>query len=63
MNQFDDNFIRRSAGKEGLAVKAGERRRFSSAELFSDSKELLIEHGGDEYRLRITRQNKLILTK
>lgn len=31
--------------------------------LFADRSELLIRHDGHEYRLRITRQNKLILTK
>lgn len=31
--------------------------------LFGASKEILIRHTGEVYRLRITRQNKLILTK
>jgi len=34
-----------------------------SAELFRSSRELLITHGGETYRLRLTSQNKLILTK
>ena len=38
-------------------------RRLTSQDLFEDSGELIIEHAGQEYRLRITRQNKLILTK
>lgn len=28
-----------------------------------NAKEVIIEHAGEEYRLRITRQQKLILTK
>jgi hemin uptake protein HemP len=35
----------------------------SSAALLAGAKELLIRHGGEEYRLRITANNKLILTK
>lgn len=31
--------------------------------LFHRSREVLIEHAGQAYRLRITTQNKLILTK
>ena len=32
-------------------------------ELFSGSREIVIEHEGVRYRLRITRRNKLILQK
>ena len=39
------------------------RKRISSKELFGSLRELVIEHVGDEYRLRITSQGKLILTK
>lgn len=34
-----------------------------SKELFSDSREVIIAHGAENYRLRLTSQNKLILTK
>lgn len=34
-----------------------------SEELFGRSREILIEHGGGYYRLRVTHSNKLILTK
>lgn len=37
--------------------------RMDSKELFADQRELLITHGEDTYRLRLTFQNKLILTK
>jgi hemin uptake protein HemP len=35
----------------------------SSTELFRRTREVLIEHGGAYYRLRLTHSNKLILTK
>ncbi|MBY0332698.1 MAG: hemin uptake protein HemP [Acetobacteraceae bacterium] len=35
----------------------------SSAALLAGGRELVIRHGEDEYRLRITGNNKLILTK
>jgi hemin uptake protein HemP len=47
----------------------GERRDVSSRhsvrsnDLFQGAKELVISHRGEEYRLRITRTGKLILTK
>jgi hemin uptake protein HemP len=34
-----------------------------SADLFIGTRELMIRHGSDIYRLRLTAQNKLILTK
>jgi len=39
------------------------RRRVSSGELFGNQQELVIEHNNEEYRLRITSNGKLILTK
>lgn len=39
------------------------RPRLRSAELFGTGREVVIEHAGQEYRLRLTRQDKLILTK
>jgi hemin uptake protein HemP len=38
-------------------------RSIDSAVLFADGNELIINHNGSAYRLRITRQDKLILTK
>jgi hemin uptake protein HemP len=37
--------------------------RVSAASLFAGARELIIEHGGEEYRLRVTSKGKLILTK
>ncbi|HWP94248.1 MAG TPA: hemin uptake protein HemP [Gammaproteobacteria bacterium] len=38
-------------------------RRIDSVTLFGGNDLVLIRHRGQEYRLRITRQGKLILTK
>jgi hemin uptake protein HemP len=38
-------------------------RRIPSGQLLSGGNELVIEHAGQEYRLRLTRNDKLILTK
>lgn len=37
--------------------------RLCSKDLFASSNEVIIEHAGEQYRLRLTRQGKLILTK
>jgi hemin uptake protein HemP len=39
------------------------RPRLNSRLLFGTQNEIVIEHQGDEYRLRITSNGKLILTK
>lgn len=38
-------------------------KAITSAELFGDLREIVILHAGEEYRLRITSNGKLILTK
>jgi hemin uptake protein HemP len=38
-------------------------RRISSTALFRDDREVVIVHHGQEYRLRITKADKLILNK
>ncbi|WP_413625750.1 hemin uptake protein HemP [Luteibacter sp. Lutesp34] len=38
-------------------------RRVESKNLLDGSRELVIEHQGSEYHLRLTRNDKLILTK
>jgi hemin uptake protein HemP len=37
--------------------------RVDSRELLSTEREIIIAHGDENYRLRLTSQNKLILTK
>lgn len=43
--------------------RPGEVRALDSRHLFHDAREVLIEHNGAVYRLRLTRAGKLILTK
>lgn len=44
----------------GTAMNAS---RWTSAQLLAGKRESVIEHNGVEYRLRLTSQGKLILTK
>lgn len=46
-----------------LSASKAPQARLQSKELFGRAQEIVIEHAGDEYRLRLTRQGKLILTK
>lgn len=43
--------------------QTGGLRVVSTAELFGSDSEIVLLHNGTPYRLRITRQEKLILTK
>jgi hemin uptake protein HemP len=45
------------------AVEPAIVRRVESAALFQRGREVIIVHRGQEYRLRITKSDKLILTK
>jgi len=45
------------------AAEPRERARLDSAALFAGGREIVIRHAGSEYGLRITRTDKLILTK
>jgi hemin uptake protein HemP len=47
---------------EGRNVAVADHR-IDSRELFIDTREITITHRGEIYRLRLTAQNKLILTK
>jgi hemin uptake protein HemP len=55
--------------REGAATAAattgadGEVRTLSTRKLFGGNRVLRIEHDGEIYTLRLTRNNKLILTK
>ncbi len=48
---------------ERAAAGAPDNRVIASETLFGGGNELVIRHGTEVYRLRITRQNKLILNK
>lgn len=54
---------RPQAAQREVAPVAQTRRRISSTELLAGTNELQIEHNGEAYLLRLTRQGKLILTK
>lgn len=57
------------AGNDTAVPSSAERsimvtgNRIDSRDLFSNERELIISHGDDVYRLRLTSQHKLILTK
>jgi len=51
-----------SAGASPRSISMRENR-LESRDLFVATKEILIQHGEETYRLRLTGQNKLILTK
>jgi hemin uptake protein HemP len=51
------------AERAQVATVAPVRRVIASRALFAGRHEIVIAHGGDEYRLRITKAGKLILTK
>jgi len=59
----DSNRDRRQpAQSRGTGTVQGVRR-VSATALFAGGRELIIEHGSEEYRLRVTSKGKLILTK
>ncbi len=43
-----------------LSLKGNE---LDSQEIFANGREIIVRHGAEKYRLRLTAQNKLILTK
>jgi hemin uptake protein HemP len=51
--------------KQSVEVKpcSSQVNRLSSRDLLKGRDRLLIEHNGEQYTLRITRNDKLILTK
>jgi len=49
--------------RQPLAAPSSSAKRIASQALLDGSRELVIEHQGSEYHLRLTRNDKLILTK
>jgi hemin uptake protein HemP len=49
--------------KEKIEGRPAERKVLRSEELFGASREIAIRHNGQEYRLQVTRNGKLILIK
>ena len=67
---MDRTAHRTSGSTQAESPSAGETaggpppvRRVESATLFERGREVVIVHRGQEYRLRITKSDKLILTK
>ncbi|WP_375588550.1 hemin uptake protein HemP [Hoeflea alexandrii] len=63
---MDKNSREESAAAQRLELSQADRsaeRIIESRALFGDRKEICIEHDGAVYRLKITRQGKLILNK
>ena len=52
-----------SALAEAARIAGQGTRVFTTVELFGDHEEIVLLHNGAPYRLRVTRQDKLILTK
>lgn len=46
-----------------MLMVSSQIRRVSSLALLDGARELVIQHQGNEYHLRLTRNDKLILTK
>jgi len=47
---------------DSAAAENPPTKRIASSELFGGAREIVIEHGGRIYRMRITQNGKLILT-
>lgn len=65
---LDHNPPEASAPPAGVCAKCGvsfpaDPPQIASTALLGGGNELLIHHAGDTYHLRLTRNNKLILTK
>ncbi|SDD43413.1 hemin uptake protein HemP [Aquimonas voraii] len=52
-----------SASTQGAATRGAARATIDSRTLLREGRELVILHGEHEYRLRLTQNDKLILTK
>ena len=61
--ELASQFAGRRIVPEPMSTKPERLKVVDSAELFAGETEIVIVHNGVPYRLRITRQGKLILTK
>jgi hemin uptake protein HemP len=52
-----------SDAKERTPIRPADRRVLRSEELLGNAREIGIRHNGQEYRLQVTRNGKLILIK
>ena len=63
MNAKTDKKPAPHASGQGLGTPLAGLRRLIVAELLAGDREVILEHDGQDYRLRITANGKLILTK
>jgi len=66
MSRVPDSPLPPAAAADLAAAAGGRRappRRWSVAELCGPSGEAILEHNGEDYRLRVTSRGRLILTK
>jgi hemin uptake protein HemP len=61
-SRHEDRTLTDNAAPEGRRLLLT-GNRLDSRELFQSTREIMIAHGEETYRLRLTAQNKLILTK
>jgi hemin uptake protein HemP len=62
-DQGEEEMLETSAPAGAAKSAEGEVRTLSARHLFGAGRVLRIEHDGEIYTLRLTRNNKLILTK
>ncbi len=63
MTRMDGEALRHAAEEATRAAPGGPQRVVSSDSLLAGARVLTIAHGPEFYTLRLTRQNKLLLTK
>lgn len=63
MNETTRNLPTESGSRRDVGLNAEPLKRINTDDLFEAATEVLIRHGGADYRLRITANGKLILTK
>ncbi|WP_305908597.1 hemin uptake protein HemP [Methylomarinum sp. Ch1-1] len=61
MKRNNDSLNARNS--DASKIKNNTEQRLFSSELFATASTVVIEHDGEEYRLRLTSRGKLILTK
>jgi hemin uptake protein HemP len=62
-NDSDDLTTTEAGVAQSPGQSSGPAQPIDTRELFGPRREITIEHEGVQYRLRITRRNKLILQK
>jgi hemin uptake protein HemP len=62
-SKLEESKTHAGASEQPLRSIPVDAHRLDSRDLFVGTRELTISHGGETYRLRLTAQNKLILTK